>query len=90
MKVPFWKLLVAYLMDWVIFSIIAGIINFPMGMIFGAMIPEPNTLLVIVTFFSIISSLATFLLYFSLMEYFFHASVGKLVMKIVVAPKIEQ
>lgn len=89
MKVPFWKITVAYFIDWVIFSLIAGLINFPMGLILGAVVPDPNALMVVITFFSFLSSLVIFLLYYSVTEYFWNASLGKKVMKLVVAPKVE-
>ena len=87
MKVPFWKLALAYLIDWFAFSFVSAVINFPVGILLGTAMPDPNAAAVVVMFFSVVSSLLIFVLYFALLEYFFHASLGKMAMKIVVTPK---
>lgn len=89
MKIPFWKLALAYFIDWIVFSILTVLINFPIGLVLGASGADPAAIMVIVTFFSLIVSVAVFVLYFALLEYFFHASLGKLAMKIAVAPKAQ-
>jgi hypothetical protein len=89
MKIPFWKLALAYFIDWIVISIIAAIINFPIGLVLGASGAEPAAIMVVITFFSLIISVTVFVLYFALLEYFLHASLGKLAMKIVVTPKAQ-
>ena len=91
MKVPFWKLLVAYFIDWLVVTLLGGIIGaimgFVLGMFFAASGADMTTVSALfVPIFAIIG-IGWFALYFAVMEYKWHASLGKMAMGIVVMPK---
>ena len=91
MKIAFWKLGLAYFIDWILVSLISAVIGFPVGVIMGtigaSLFADPGVLMTLISFCSLIISAVVFVCYFTLMEYFLHASVGKLAMKIVITPK---
>ena len=90
MKIALWKLLVAYFIDWMAISVVSAMVNFPVGLLLGSFGSDPAVLMLLVTLFSIISSLVIFVLYFALTEYFLHASLGKMAVKLCVAEKNAQ
>ena len=90
MKIALWKLLVAYFIDWVVISVVSAVVNFPVGLLLGSSGADPAFLMLLVTLFSIVSSLAIFVLYFALTEYFLQASLGKMAVKLCVADKNAQ
>ena len=93
MRISFWKLTLAYFIDWLVATILSGVINFPLGLFLGtlgaATGADTAAVMAIVTFLSIVISLAVFVFYFAAMEHFFHASLGKMAVKLVVAPKMQ-
>ena len=91
MKASFWKLVLAYFIDWVIVFLGATIIGAIFGAILGFMLGiagvDAQVLSAMVLVFSLPLGIALQCLYFALMEHIVGASVGKMAMKIVVSPK---
>ena len=91
MKVPFWKFIVAYFIDWLIImvtsALFGGVIGFMSGLLAGVMGADVTAIMPVIMILSFLIGVAWMLLYFALTEYFWHASVGKLAMGIIVMPK---
>jgi len=91
MKVSFWKLMLAYFIDWIIVFIGSAVVGVILGTIFGAAFGaagmDPQVVASVVMLVAFPFGIVLHCLYFSLMEHYLGSSVGKMAMKIVVTPK---